>query len=721
LADALGKEKAYPTPHTWRFVRLGGFYQVRLETGADLMALDQLDQKLWAALSCPAHGLEFDEKTLALIDTDGDGRIRAPDVIAAARWAGSMTKDPDHLMRCAGALPLSAIDDGHPEGKELLSSARGILRNLGRSDAAHISVEDTADTAKIFAKTRFNGDGIIPPDSAEDETTRAVIADILICLGGETDRSGLPGISKEKTDQFFKEAQAYSDWWKVAEDDAGRVLPYGDGTGDAANVFQAVKKKVDDYFIRCRLAEFDPGSAATLNGSTEAYQALSLRDLSAATEEIAALPLAFVEIGKPLPLREGVNPAWAGMVEKLRTMVVTPLLGEKQHLHADDWEMIVSRFSPYEAWVRQKEGESVEPLGLKRVIEILGSDSKETLTALIEKDRALAAEANAIYSVERLVRFYRDLYAFLNNFVSFHDFYTTGKKAVFQAGTLYLDGRSCDLCVRVNDVAKHSTLAHLSRTYLAYCDCTRKGTEEKLTIAAAFTNGNAENLRVGRNGVFYDRKGRDWDATITKVIEHAISIREAFWMPYKRVAQLISDQISKISAEREKDLQTQVAKTVSESPTKAKAGQTPAGQAFDIARFAGIFAAIGLAIGAIGTAIASVATGFLDLAWWEMPLAALGLILVVSGPSMIIAYLKLRKRNLGPILDASGWAVNTRAIINIPFGTSLTGTAVLPPGSHRSMADPFSRRRQAWRLIILVLAGGAAATILLLWQGFFNK
>jgi len=30
---------------------------------------------------------------------------------------------------------------------------------------------------------------------------------------------------------------------------------------------------------------------------------------------------------------------------------------------------------------------------------------------------------------------------------------------------------------------------------------------------------------VGRNGVFYDRKGRDYDATITKIVASPISLR----------------------------------------------------------------------------------------------------------------------------------------------------------------------------------------------------
>ena len=56
--------------YKWKFFRAGGFDQVKLESGADLANLDQLDQKLWVALACPTTGLEFDSRTLDLVDTD---------------------------------------------------------------------------------------------------------------------------------------------------------------------------------------------------------------------------------------------------------------------------------------------------------------------------------------------------------------------------------------------------------------------------------------------------------------------------------------------------------------------------------------------------------------------------------------------------------------------------------------------------------------------------
>src|SRR5208282_4800013 len=125
-----------PHKHRWHFFRAGDFDQVKLETGADLMHLDQLDQKLWVALACPLTGLEFDARTAALIDTDLDGRIRAPELIAAVQWAGFTLKDPDDLIDAGDSLPLAAINDTSPEGKQILAAAKQILSALGREDAA---------------------------------------------------------------------------------------------------------------------------------------------------------------------------------------------------------------------------------------------------------------------------------------------------------------------------------------------------------------------------------------------------------------------------------------------------------------------------------------------------------------------------------------------------------------------------------------------------------
>lgn len=705
--------------HKWRFFRSGGFDQVRLETGADIKFLRTLDPKLWAALSCPTENLEFDSKTLEFIDTDGDGHIRVPEIIAAVEWAASVLKNPEDLTQGSEALQLSAIDDSTPEGAALLASAKQILLNIGKKDEIAITVEDTADLNKIFASTKFNGDGVIPATAASDAETQIVIEDMMKCIGSVQDRSGLPGISAEQIEQFFTEAKAYSAWWQDAERDAANVLPLGESTEAAKTAFDAVKTKIDDYFTRCKLAEFDQKASDPLNPSLLNYEALTNTNLSSTTEQLAALPIAKIEAKKPLPLNEGINPAWADALNALKKQVIQPLLANKEHLSADEWQILCNKFAAHQAWLDVKQGVAVETLGIKRIRSILAGSYQDKVSALLQKDQSLASASDAINSVEKLIRYHCNLFQLLNNFVSFRDFYTAQNKAIFQAGSLYLDGRNCDFCLRVSDINKHSSMANLSGTYLAYCECQRSGGSEKMYIAAAFTNGDADNLMLGRNGIFYDRKGQDWDATIVKIIEHPISVRQAFWYPYKRIGKMIGEQIEKMASAREKSVQDQAATGIADVAQKTEAGKAPAAP-FDVGKFAGIFAAIGLAIGAIGTAIASVMTGFLSLVWWQMPLAILGLILLISGPSVLIAFLKLRKRNLAPLLDGSGWAVNTRAIINIPFGTSLTHMATLPAGAQRSLVDPYAEKKSPWKfyLFILFLLG---SIVYLFHSGHLNQ
>jgi hypothetical protein len=255
----------------------------------------------------------------------------------------------------------------------------------------------------------------------------------------------------------------------------------------------------------------------------------------------------------------------------------------------------------------------------------------------------------------------------------------------------------------VEDPGKHGIMASLAGSYLAYCDCVRKGSNEKLQILAAFTDGDSDNLMVGRNGIFYDRKGRDWDATITKIIDNPISIRQAFWAPYKKVARMIQEQIAKRAAAADSASTAKLAEAAVKLEQSANQPHPPPPpeppkQKID----PGMIAALGVGAAGIGGMIGGAVSGFLNLKGL-MPLGIVAVILLISGPSMLLAWLKLRKRNLGPILDANGWAVNARAKINVPFGKSLTQVAVLPPGAERNINDPYAEKKSPWPKIITIL------------------
>ncbi|OIQ97288.1 hypothetical protein GALL_206890 [mine drainage metagenome] len=600
--------------HRWRFFRAGGFDQVRVDSAADLLAIDCLDQKLWVALSCPVKGIEFDARTLSFIDSDHDGQVRAAELIAAVRWAASRLTTVEVLEQQLAGVPLAAIRDDDEEGARIAQAARALLADLGKSDG-FVSAEEAGAAQARFAE-------------------RALAA------------------------------------WQA---DGLAAQPLGAASEAAHAALTAVAEKVEDYFIRCRLAAFDARAGMAMNAADEAFAALAATTLSTSASGVAALPLARIAADAALPLTSGVNPAWAQRLAVLRDAVVAPLIGERDALTEAEWTTLKDRFAPYCAWLASRP----DP----------------------------AADGDGVRELEQLARYVRDLMPLANNFVAFRDFYTRQGKASFQVGTLYLDGRSAELCVAVNDPAKHTALAALSRICLVYCDCVRG--QEKRSIAAAFTAGDSDQLMVGRNGVFYDRQGRDWDATITKIVDHPISLRQAFWSPYKRLARLVAEQLQKMAANKSRETDARLATAALQSPKAGAAAAAPA--AFDIGKFAGIFAAIGLAVGAIGTALASVLMGLFALRWWQMPLAIAALLLIVSAPAVLLAWFKLRSRNLGPILDANGWAINARARINIPFGTSLTQLAQLPEGAERSLADPYAEKQRPWKLYF-----GIAAVVVLL-------
>ena len=696
------RHAASPARHPWSFFHTGGLVQVALDSAEDLLALPTLDQKLWVALSCPVKGLELDERTLALIDIDHDGRIRVPEVLHAVEWAAAHLKQPADLLRGDAALPLAAINDAAPEDRVLIASAREILKRLGKPEAEQLSPEDFADPDKVFPTTTLNGDGVLAPSETDDADVQALIKDMLSCVGGEKDRSGADGVTPEKAAAFFDQLSAYLDWVAKSADKDIAVL--GDRTAAACTALATVRTKVEDYFARCRLAAFDVRALAALNRQETEFLTIATKDLTVTSEEIAGFPLARVSPTAVLPLGEGVNPAWATVLATFQRDAVAPIFGaDKRTLSADDWQALNARLSPYETWLGKKAGTCIEQLGVDRAKAILGGAAREKLAQLFEQDKQLQPRYEAISSVERLVRYHRDLRTLLNNFVNFADFYSRDRWAVFQAGKLYLDSRACELCIRVDDHNAHAALATMSKAYIAYLDCTRG--KETMKLAACFTQGDSDYLFVGRNGVFYDRRGRDWHATITKIIDNPISLREAFWAPYKKVLRAIEEQIAKRAATADAasvaNLTATAAPLTAGAPPAPKppppVTPAPTARRLDLSSIIGL----SVALGSIGTFLATVFAKFVDMPHWQVPLVIIALMLTISLPSVLITWMKLRQRNLGPILEANGWAINGRVKINIPFGTALTERAKLPPLAHMKVGDPYSSGHPVRNRVIL--------------------
>lgn len=697
------KEKKYK----WNFVNVGGSARVRINSGEDIAHLAELDPKMWTVLSCPTTGLEIDDKSLKYMDCDGDGKLRINDVISVSQWIMSMLKDKDLILKGSNSIDINDINTDDANGKKLFSSAKQILENLGKEGTV-ISLSDTADITAIFAKTRFNGDGVITEASTDDADLKATIAAAVTTTAGVADRSGAQGVNAELIESFYKNLNDYVAWC-----DAKVEAPFGDNTDAVINAYNALDAKVKDFFMRSKLAAFSPNSMASLDIQTSRIDAISAENLSTKNDEIAAYPLTHITGKSEIDINAAINPVWDNNFNTIKSLALD---ASKTVITENDWAEIGGKFAAYQAWRNAKAGAAVEGLGIDAIKNFIAQDKKAELLDLVAQDAALKEESDNIEMVDKFLYIFRDFYKLLKNFVTFNDFYNKDNdvKAIFQCGTLIIDQRACKFCMRVNDTAKHSASAAPSGMYLVYCDCTTKSKPAKLQIVAAMTVGDIGALSVGKNGVFYDNDGLEWDAVITKIIDNPINISQSFWSPYRRMATAIENLINKSAADKDAKMMANATASINAAPAKTADPKAAAVAAppFDIAKFAGIFAAIGMAVGMIGTALASIFKGLFALKWWQLIILFVGIILVISGPAMVMAWMKLRRRNIAPLLNANGWAINSNAKISIPFGETLTEIAKYPK---MKLNDPYAKKGmkpwQSWFLSIFT----AILIVVVLW------
>lgn len=482
------------------------------------------------------------------------------------------------------------------------------------------------------------------------------------------------------------------------------TAPYGENSDAAVEAVTAIRDKVADYFMRCKFVQFHDDCTQALDVSVEKVAEISEKNLATCIDEISKYPLSRPIANCVLPINEGINPAWQGAFGALKTTVLDVDFPGKESINEAEWNGVLAKVDAYVA-----------------------AKADQVKAETEDHDDKVKNEHEAIEPLERLLHLYRDFYTLLRNYLFMADFYDKNNFAVFQAGKLYIDSRCCNLCMRVEDMTKHTDMAKLSGMFLIYCTCTSKVLNKTMEIVAALTDGDLDNLRVGKNAIFYDRAGQDWDAVVTKIIDNPISVRQAFWMPYKKFWNWITEKLNKSAAEKDEKAFAKLTEkadsatstiAVQADGTKADPA-TPKKQAFDIAKFAGIFAAIGMAVGFIGSFLTNVGKALFSSPVAFVLIIAI-VILSISGPSMFIAWSKLRKRNLGPVLNANGWAINAKIPVNVRFGATLTEMASYP---RIVLDDPYAEKKMPkWlRRLITLLVILAVAFVLLYFKGYFNR
>ena len=396
------------------------------------------------------------------------------------------------------------------------------------------------------------------------------------------------------------------------------------------------KKAMSDWTEKGRAATVAVLGEAT--ASAEAALAAVEPAIDAFFTPPPDMPLVTEAPDVALPLKDHLNPKYLEAVVAFADKVVAPLLGERETLSRLDWKAVKGSFAAYRAWVA----------------------AKPVMNA--------AAKA-ALDDEERVLRYKLHIVEFLENFVNMKRLYHVDSLAIFQTGTLRIDAKEMNLCFDVESEAAHSALAAKSNCCILYLKLTRPAEKAERSVCAVVTAGRVAGLYVGRNGVFCDRDGKYWEAVVTRIVESQVSLAEAFWAPWKKMGEGIAAAVKKFLGERQAKGEAAAQSALSaQPPSEGQNSQAGAAMASSVA-------AIGIGIGMIGAAFASVMAVVSSMAWWQILVGIAAIVVAVSLPSVILAWFKLRRRDIGAILNASGWAVNRQMRFSVKRARAFTRLA----------------------------------------------
>ncbi|MCO5172126.1 MAG: hypothetical protein M9894_37985 [Planctomycetes bacterium] len=689
----------------------GGSKQLSVTCESDLAAIDRLDPARWAATSVPIADLQCDPVFLKAVDAQGKGRVRVADVIAARDWAFARLADRRDVGRKSDVLALASLDTAQEPGRLLRKAAEHVLAQVGSPGADRLSLAQVRTFMAGYAGTLANGDGVVCPGLLPEPEAAAYVKDVLAVLPGAKDASGQQGIGTADLARFLEGAEAWLAWRRRGEafDEEARA---------AAALVDGLAPKVDAFFLLCDLARHQgaPPEAPKLEGEPDA---------AAIERHLALAPLAPPDPAGALRLDDGVNPAYRERLDALRAGAGRVLGAAPGELTRATWAQVRAAFDDLRAWQASRPPEPFERLDVERLKAMLTSPTIERVRHFIALDAAAAGEVAQVQALERLVLHQRWLLELAANVVNFSALYHPERRALVERGSLVIDGRRLELCVKVDDRAAHKKVAADSLIFLVYAAVSGRTGEAPFEVAAPVTTGERGRLRPGKRGLFVDTAGREWDAVVVDLVENPISVREAVLAPFRRVAAFVSKKVEDLAgsklASAESSTQGQLGDKVDGLPEAAPA---PAPAAPQPSAFQNTLLVGSVAVAALGSATAYVASAVAKISPLELVgglASVVGLIAALSG---FLGWLKLRRRDLGLLLEANGWAVNVPLRVTRRAASLFTRTPPFPPGTRRDLReerlpDDFDeatlaaarrRRRRRVALVVALALVGAAVT-----------
>ena len=644
------------------FEKHGSALHFKIVDHRDLEKILDLDEALWIATTAPVSTLKTDKVLLELLDSDQDGRLRAEELKDGIRFLLSHVTEYSGIQAESSQLSLNSINRESKLGDLIHSSATKVLKRL-QSTADLINLEQVRTVKEEVLQGGLDEAGIVLSEAADNEETARCIGDILNSVGGKVHYNGMFGVDLECVERFFSQCHLYLNWLIEAGDIGGKeptkIHPLGDNTARGYELLQSLSKKLIQYFLLCDIKRLNPNLLERALAEPEANIVLNLIKSEQAEAYLADAPLSLLDVDGKFDLSGEINPYFSETVSEFTALVVVPLLGtETKTLDKQALQQLNTIFEHYKDWIDRKPDVKIDHLTPESIQKYINDPTyRQTLEQLIEKSHQTAFVLENLRELERLLLYQANILQLVNSFVSFPHLYNPEKRALFEEGTLIMDGRHFTMAIKVNDREHHIETCRSSNIFVIYCELYGKDGEMQYEIAVPVTSGNRGTIHLNKWGIFNDINGNELHAKVVDVVENPISVGEAIVDPFIRINRSFFSRLEQFSSKAEERLFRQ-----EEKKDKKKKDDVSGG----------LLAGGGVALAAVGSSFAFMVQTLSGLTLKTVFLALLIVLAIIAIPAGIAAYFKLSRRDLSTILEGSGWGINSRMKLTADQATCFT-------------------------------------------------
>ena len=604
---------------------------------------------------------------------------------------------------------LDDIDRSSSDGERIFQTAQKILTRLKIEDSVQISLAQIRGIKNLEQEGGLDMAGVVLPDAASGNTIRGFLQDILDTVGGSEHPTGQIGVDEEHLTRFIEEIKSFLGWRlraRLGDRPSSSIMPLGKETTTAYRLYCDLRPKIDQYFALSDMERIDPRLEERLMANNGKLSETDILDTEVVSQFLERSPIARPREDGKLRFADVQNARYEQPLRDFRIQVVRPLLGTNPAaMSRDHWNKIKKKLEAHETWVKSEPPTRVGEINLGKLIKYR-EDARFQMAAqrLIDNSYQTSLELDGIRLVEQLVLFQAYMIPLVNSFVSFPDLYDSSSRALFEMGTLIMDGRHFTLSVKVPDIEQHAKFSNASNMFVLYIEVSVKEGTKLFEAAVPVTSGNRGNLQVNKWGIFKDINGIERQARVIKIVENPISLSEAVLAPFKRLGKAVTSKLEEINYKAEETLSAkgvaavgEVGSSITGTSTAANNPQNPQNVS------GGMLAGGGIAIAALGSSAAFITKTLASLSVLELVGGLVAAILAAIIPATVVAYMKLRKRDLSSILEGAGWGINARMRLTRFQALTFTNAPEYPPGSEGV------RHKSKWTWILLALVGLAAA------------